>query len=175
VGVLFHELAHQVLYIKGDSGFNESFATAVEEFGLDRWLRSNGRPQDMEVYRQRRQIRQDRSALVTDARDDLRVLFAATIGDDEKRRLKALRLERLVTDVNAMLGRAGRDSSNWLKGDLNNARLVPMTLYEGRLPSFHALLAQCEHDIRCFYSRAEALSKLEKAAREARLDALAGS
>ncbi len=30
VAVLFHELAHQVVYVKGDSGFNESFATAVE-------------------------------------------------------------------------------------------------------------------------------------------------
>ncbi|MGI9247409.1 MAG: aminopeptidase [Woeseiaceae bacterium] len=174
VGVLFHELAHQVLYIKGDSGFNESFATAVEEFGLERWLRSNGRPQEIEVYRQRRQLRQDRSVLVADARDDLRALFAATIGDDEKRRLKALRLEQLAADVNAMLARAGRDSSNSLKGDLNNARLVPMTLYEGRLPSFHELFAQCEQDIRCFFNRAKDLSQLEKAARDARLDELAG-
>ena len=36
--LIFHELAHQVLYVGGDTLFNESFATAVEEAGLRRWL-----------------------------------------------------------------------------------------------------------------------------------------
>ena len=35
VAVLFHELAHQQLYVKNDSEFNESFASAVEEFGVE--------------------------------------------------------------------------------------------------------------------------------------------
>lgn len=175
VGTLFHELAHQVLYVKGDSGFNESFATAVEEFGLERWLVSNGRPDDIDVYRQRRQLRQDLMALVADARDDLRAHFEAAIGDDEKRRLKAARLEQLAADISAEFARSGRDPSDWLSGELNNARLASMTLYEGRLPAFRTLLADCEQDIRCFYGRAEELSQLEQATRDARLDALAGS
>jgi len=175
VGVLFHELAHQVLYIKGDSGFNESFATAVEEFGLERWLRTNGRSEDIEVYRQRRQVRQDLMALVADARADLRAYFGAPMNDDEKRRLKSARLERLAADISAELARSGRESSFWLSGELNNARLASMTLYEGRLPSFRSLLAQCERDIRCFLARAKTLSQLETAERNASLDALAGS
>ena len=174
VGVLFHELAHQVLYVKGDSGFNESFATAVEEFGLERWLKSNGRSEDIDIYRQRRRVRQELMALVADARDDLQANYVATTGDDEKRRSKRARLEQLSADVSATLSRSGRDPSNWLSGELNNARLVSMTLYEGRLSSFRALLAQCKQDIRCFYSSAEDLSQLEKAARDVQLDALAG-
>jgi predicted aminopeptidase len=173
VGVLFHELAHQVLYIKGDSGFNESFATAVQEFGLERWLESTGRPEDIEVYRERRRTRQSMMALVADARDDLRMHYAATIGDDEKRRLKAARLERLESDIGALLEHSGGKTSGWLQGELNNARLASLTLYEGRLPSFRALLAECEQDIRCFYARAMDLSRLEKAPRDARLDELA--
>lgn len=175
VGVLFHELAHQVLYVKGDSGFNESFATAVQEFGLERWLGSEGRPEDIEVYRERRKTRQSLMALVADARDDLRRHYAATISDDKKRRLKASRLKRLESDVGLLLERSGRDTSGWLQGEMNNARLASLTLYEGRLPSFRALLVQCEQDIRCFYSRATELSQLEKTARDARLDALVES
>jgi len=175
VGVLFHELAHQVLYIKNDTAFNESFATAVEEFGLERWLNANGQSEEMNEYHQRREYRQLLMALVSDARDDLGAYFAANVGDDEKRRLKTARLERLGADIRTEMQRAGRDPTNWSSGKLNNARLVPMTLYEGRLPSFRALLAQCEQDIRCFYTRAEALSKLDKATREVRLDKLAGS
>jgi predicted aminopeptidase len=175
VGVLFHELAHQVLYIKGDSGFNESFATAVEEFGLERWLRTNGRPEDIEIYRQRRQVRQELMVLVADARADLRTYYAAALEDDEKRRLKRARLERLAADISAELARTGSESSAWASGELNNARLASMTLYEGRLPSFQSLLAQCEQDIRCFLARAKTLSQLEEAERNASLDALAGS
>ncbi len=175
VGVLFHELAHQVVYIKGDTGFNESFATAVEEFGLERWLISNGQSEEIADFQQRRQLRQALMALVEDARDDLRTYFTATTSDDEKRRLKAARFERLASDISAEIKRSGRDPSNWLRSDLNNARIVPMTLYDGRLPSFRALLVKCEQDIQCFYLKAKELAKLEKAARKERLNALAGS
>ena len=174
VGVLFHELAHQVLYVKGDSGFNESFATAVEEFGLERWLEATGRPQDIEVYRQRRQLRQDLMTLVADARDDLRVTFAAAIEEGEMRRRKAARFERLAENMRTTLTRAGRDPSNWLNDGLNNARIVSMTLYEGWLPSFRSMLARCEQDIQCFYERAAELSQLDAAERKVRLEALAG-
>lgn len=174
VGTLFHELAHQVLYIKGDTGFNESFATAVEEFGLERWLDSNGQSEEMTAYRQRQEYRTQIMALVAHAREDLRVLFEARISDEEKRRLKSARLDRLVSDVKAEVKRLGREPPTWLNGDLNNARLVPMTLYQGRLPAFRVMLADCERNLRCFYTMAEELSKLDKTTRDARLDALAG-
>ncbi|MBT8101544.1 MAG: aminopeptidase [Gammaproteobacteria bacterium] len=173
VGVLFHELAHQVLYVKGDSAFNESFATAVEEFGLERWLAADGRSSDMDAYRQRRQLRRRLMLLVAGARSDLRQTYAAEMADDEKRRLKSARLDRLSGDAGAMLAEAGRNPSGWLAGELNNAKLVSMTLYEGHLPSFRALLVQCEQDIRCFYAKALELSRLDKAERDRSLAALA--
>lgn len=174
VAVLFHELAHQVIYVKGDSAFNESFATAVEEFGVKRWLESNGRPDDIDVYRERRELRQKLMALVAATREDLRELFNAPIPDDEKRRHKAARLQQLSSEADAVLTAAGRHDLNWLSGELNNARLVSMTLYEGRLPAFRALLANCESDIECFYARAKALAELEKTSRDNALDSLSG-
>ena len=41
---MFHELAHQEVYVKGDTVFDESFAVAVEEEGLRRWLEREGTP-----------------------------------------------------------------------------------------------------------------------------------
>jgi len=175
VGVLFHELAHQVVYIKGDTGFNESFATAVQEFGLKRWLESNGQSQDRLAYLGRRESRQELMTLVAAAREDLREYFAAATSDAEKRQLKSARFERLATDMAAAIERNGRDAPDWVTGGLNNARLASMTLYEGRVSSFRSLFAECEQDVHCFYARAGELSKLDKAARDARLDALAGS
>lgn len=173
VGVLLHELAHQVLYVKGDSGFNESFATAVEEFGLERWLQANGRAEEMEIYRHRRQVRADLMDLVAAARGDLAETYAAPTEDDQKRELKAVRLRELRCDIDAYLARSGRPETDWPGGELNNARLASLTLYEGRLPAFRSLYADCAQDFRCFYDRAKSLSMLDKPERNARLDALA--
>ena len=158
VGVLFHELAHQVLYVKDDSGFNESFATAVEEFGVQRWLESRGQVEDIAAYRKSRQLRQDLMSLVADARVDLDELYASNLDDGAKRLQKEARLRSLEEDAEALLQRNGRNSTKWLNGGLNNARLVSMTLYEGRLPEFRALLDQCDQRIECFYDESRALA-----------------
>ena len=158
VAVLFHELAHQVLYVKGDSGFNESFATAVEEFGLQRWLESRGEANDIETYHKTRQLRQDLMALVAKARTDLEGLYTTELADVDKRLQKRARLDSLADNVARVLRREGRDPASWLSGELNNARLASMTLYEGKLPEFRALFEQCEQRIECFYEEARALA-----------------
>ncbi len=175
VAVLFHELAHQVLYVKGDSGFNESFATAVEEFGVRRWLETNGRAKDIAIYRERRELRQSLMSLVASAREDLREIYAASEADGQKRLDKQTRLEKLSADVGSLLEASGRDRSSWLSGELNNARLISMTLYEGRLPGFRALFTACADDVRCFYAKAIELSELGREERDVALDELAGN
>jgi len=174
VAVLFHELAHQRLYVKGDSAFNESFATAVEEFGVERWVAGHGSADDLVRYKAERQLRQALMEIVAAARRDLQALYDADGDTEDLRRDKSARLGALAAEVAAVLERAGRDPSTWLQGELNNARLVSLTLYEGRLPAFRALLSECDEDIACFYREATALSKMDRAARDVRLDALAG-
>jgi len=174
VAVLFHELAHQRLYVKGDSAFNESFATAVEEFGVERWVAGHGSSDDLVRYKAERQLRQALMGIVATARHDLQALYDADGDTENLRRDKSARLGALAAEVAAVLERAGRDPSAWLQDALNNARLVSLTLYEGRLPAFRALLSDCDEDIDCFYREAAALSKMDRAARDVRLDALAG-
>ena len=159
VAVIFHELAHQVLYVKGDSGFNESFATAVEEFGVERWLVSRELDQDYEAYRERRKTRQRLMQIVAEARSDLDEVYSGQEGVDQKRSLKQHRLERLTADLNIELERSGHTKPNWLRAGLNNAWLASLTLYHGRLPEFRRLLANCEDDIQCFYARARELAE----------------
>ena len=158
VAVLFHELAHQVLYVKGDSGFNESFATAVEEFGVYRWLESRGQTAEIERYESRRALRQALMAATAAARADLEDLYAGALPDDAKRREKQARLELLADEMATVVERAGHGAGSWQNGELNNARLATMTLYEGQLPVFRALFEQCEQRIACFYEEARALA-----------------
>ncbi len=158
VAVLFHELAHQVLYVKGDSGFNESFATAVEEFGVQRWLESRGMDAAFDDYMAQRELRGELSSLVEAARADLAALYALEIHDDEKRARKQARLATLQAHIAGLLEKANRDPGGWVTGSLNNARLVPMVLYEGRLDEFRSLLEACQRRIDCFYDGARELA-----------------
>ncbi len=158
VGLLFHELAHQLLYVKGDSGFNESFATAVEEFGVRRWLDQRRMADERRAYDARRQLRQAVMKRVAAAREELDRLYAADLDKAVKRERKRERLAALASDVAVLLEAHGRDAGLWRSGELNNARLVSMTLYEGRLPEFRALLAGCDDDLPCFYDAARRLA-----------------
>lgn len=173
IGVLFHELAHQVLYIRDDTGFNESFATAVEEFGVERYLADRGKSDVFAEYTRQKAFRRDVMRLVEDARYDLTTYYSETIDPDEKRLLKEHRIERLVADLRARLEDDGRDADAWLRAPFNNARLVSFSLYEGYLPAFRRMLADCGHDIACFYDEATRVSELDAASRDAHLAALA--
>ena len=96
--------------------------------------------------------------LVAIAREDLEAMYVADAPIEEKRAAKAGRLETLRSDVGERLEQAGRDPSHWLSGELNNARLASMTLYEGRLPEFRALLDACDDELACFYEEARRLA-----------------
>ncbi len=149
VGTLFHELAHQVIYVKGDSGFNESFAMAVEEAGVRRWLESTGNAGQFSDYLAERERRRQQMKLLEAAREDLEVVYSSDASDADKRYLKEARLQRLVQEI---AQQSGGNASGWLSGKINNAHLASMSLYEGRVPFFRQLLADCEQDFPCFYA-----------------------
>ncbi|MEL7186233.1 MAG: aminopeptidase [Pseudomonadota bacterium] len=161
VALLFHELAHQVLYVKGDTGFNESFATAVEEFGVLRWLEYSGRELEYTKYTASREFREGFMQMVDRTRRDLEHLYARDIGDDEKRSIKRKRLMSFAEHANGWAKENGRDLSGWLGAQPNNAHLVSTTLYQGRLPEFRDMLAQCNDDLECFYEMARQRARAE--------------
>ncbi|MDX1516326.1 MAG: aminopeptidase [Woeseiaceae bacterium] len=173
VGVLFHELAHQVLYIRDDTAFNESFATAVEEAGVERYLDDRGMSDAFADYQQRKAFRRELMALIDAARSDLQTYYAETLDADEKRLLKQHRLDGLTADIRSLLERQGRDADAWLRLPFNNARLLSFSLYEGRLPAFRRMLDDCGGRLECFYDEAKRVAALDRTERDSYLDALA--
>ena len=170
--VLFHELAHQLLYIKDDSGFNESFASAVEEFGIERFLQSMNMHEAFDAYEEGKESRRQSTQLIGMAQSDLEAIYAQTIDDKHKRQLKQQRIDQLTADLHKLLQAMGRDATSWLQKPLNNARLASQALYEGRLPEFRIMLARCEQEIECFYAESRRISKLKKPERDEYLDSL---
>lgn len=148
VATIFHELAHQVLYVKDDSAFNESFATTVEEIGIERWLTSRDQDGDFIDYNERRERRKKTMEAIAVARSDLEKVYASSMAAHEMRRAKETRLAQLANELPAEL-----------EIDLNNARLASMSLYQSHVPEFRALYEKCERELRCFYDHAEFLSQ----------------
>jgi predicted aminopeptidase len=170
VATIFHELAHQKLYVKGDSAFNESFATAVADFGLESWLRARGEGDRLAAYKRSRDLRREVMARVAVTRDRLAELYAREIDPAAMRNEKQCLLDDLSAEAGRLIRKSGSSAPNWLAPPLNNARLVSLNLYEGRLDAFEALLATCQDSLACFYGEAERLARLPQAERESRLD-----
>jgi predicted aminopeptidase len=166
---LFHELAHQVVYVPGDSAFNEAFATVVEEAGLQRWLASRGRLQDLDAWNEHRQRNAQFIGLLLQTRERLAELYKTDLPEEEKRDRKQyefgllkLQYEQLKTQWN---GYRGYDA--WFSRTLNNAHLVSAATYYGCVPGLRRVLRSVDGDLPRFYDEARALARQSKEAREA--------
>jgi predicted aminopeptidase len=176
--LVFHELAHQVVYVKDDSSFNESFAVAVEEAGLVRWQAAQAGSADAaqfaaDVVRMQR-LRTEFRTMIRTARDRLAVLYAADIPDADKRVRKAAIFADMRADHERI--KAGWGGAvvfdRWFAGGANNAGIGSAGLYADRVPQFAALLAEEGGDLPRFYTRVKALAALPKAERDLVLAAL---
>jgi predicted aminopeptidase len=170
-GLLFHELAHQRLYIKDDSAFNEAFATVVEEEGVHRWLLATGREDDLAAWRQSRRRAEAFQFLLARTRGQLQVLYASGAGEPEMRAGKAAAFAQLEAEYRALKdswdGWTGFD--RWFEAPLNNARLIPSATYRALVPAFRILLLEADGDLEAFYAEAERLGELPQAEREAEM------
>jgi len=172
---VFHELAHQTVYVKDDTMFNESFATTVEEEGVRRWLAREKMPEQREIYADFQRRRSDFVALVLRYRSSLTALYAAPVPIEEKRAGKRRVFAEMQEDYRALKvswgGFAGYD--RLLARGANNALLVSVASYTELAPAFRALLAQKQGDLPAFYAAVRELAALKRPERDARLAALA--
>ena len=168
--LVFHELAHQVVYVPGDSMFNESFATTVEQLGVERWLELNGTPEQRLGYRQQRLRRDAFLELLGRHRDKLAAVYTSTIPDEEKRESKRLVFDALKTEYQQMrqgpwAGFAGYD--RWFGRPLGNAHLGSVATYTTWVPVFRQLFDESGDDFARFYLKVGELAALDRAERQA--------
>lgn len=171
---IFHELAHQRVYVRGDTAFNEAFAVAVETTGVKKWLRETGDPGAVRRYETDRQRRADFLQLVSDAREELSGAYANSDSAEEKREAKATAIEQLRARYRRMRDtRWGGDGAYdaWFDAPINNAKLAATSVYSDRVPAFLRLFDLCAGDYPRFYAAVERIGDLDKAARFKALDA----
>jgi predicted aminopeptidase len=171
VGLIFHELSHQLVYIKGDSEFNEAFATAVEQEGVRRWFLAKGQAEPYQRYVQELQFSREFYQLLRGARAELKQCYASTASSVEKRAQKQALLIALKNHYQQWKAQS-KDTrfDRWMEQDLNNAHLALVATYHEQVPAFMALLVNQKGDLAAFYQAVKELAELEKGARHARLD-----
>jgi len=174
--LIFHELAHQVVYARDDTAFNESFATAVEELGVEHWLAARGAlfgGGERVAYERARSEERVFAGLLLAARAELADLYASALPEAEKLARKRVALDQLAAAIAAALddGRLGAGYAPWRDRAWNNADLAAVADYTLWVPALRALFER-SGGFPAFYAAARELAGLEAGARRRRLEAL---
>jgi predicted aminopeptidase len=170
--MIFHELAHQLLYVQNDSRFDEAFAVTVENEGLKRWLEYRGQPARIEVLQTQRAEDRQFIALLRHTRARLAQLYASNAPRPEKLRGKRQIFADLAADIHALERRLVVHAplyDEWIAEGLNNAELASVDTYYDCVPGFERLLQREDGDLPRFYDAARNLAQEPKAARDAQL------
>ena len=171
--LIFHELAHQVVYVKDDTMFNESFATAVERQGGARWLAAHASEAARAEYAAFDTRRNQFRALALATRQRLAAVYAAP----------GMAVPELTAQKNAVMqdfrdqyaqlkaswgGFAGYDP--WV-AQANNASFGAQAAYDELVPGFEALFVREQRDWKRFYDAVQRLAAVPRDERRRALGA----
>ena len=169
--LIFHELAHQVVYAADDTMFNESFATAVEHLGSQRWLSRHASPAARGAYAAGNQRRQQFQALTLATRHDLTRVYElnTAVADNNRAQVAAknIAMQKFKADyaqLKASWGDTPQSTSGydaWV-ARANNASFGAQAAYDELVPGFIALFEREGQDWQRFYDAVRQLAKLPK-------------
>lgn len=174
--LVFHELAHQLVYVRDDTTFNESFAVAVEEAGVRRWLAATRREAALPGFAEGQQRKRDFIALVGDMRERLDALYgqkAAPEAMRERKREEFAAFGQRYTQLKLRWG--GFSGYDRFMEAPNNALIASLVAYTERVPAFERMLEREGGDLLRFYARVKELAALGKDERERRFASLVSS
>jgi len=179
VGLIIHELAHQQIYINGDSSFNEAFASSVEIEGIKRWFHRQSRnstdaqKKQFRQYLKSKQRNGEFKQLLKAAQKNLDELYKSNKFKHsvKQQTLKAAIFTKLKLDYQRLKiswqNYSGYDV--WMNRDLNNAHLALIATYYEKVPIFQSILLSVDNNIQHFYDIVESIGELEESERNARL------
>ena len=155
--MIFHELAHQKIYIKGDSKFNEGFAVAVEREGLRQWLSYIGDKEALSDIEKMWRVKDSQIQHILDTKDELSLLYSKDLKYSEMLAEKTEILKKLkitICDTDCLGKKPPRAESGELEYP-NNAYIIAVDTYYGYLPAFEKLLNFNQRNLYSFYTDVE--------------------
>ena len=175
--LIFHELAHGILYVKDDTAFNESFATAVAQEGLRRWQASVNNPMGYEKWLERYQLRRKFTGLISEYRARLAALYESDLPLKAKREQKAAVFAQMRTEFSDLKTQHPGMAvySAWFNYPLNNAQLISVSTYHNWVPAFGRMLFESGGNLENFYRKCLELAEKEPAERNRILEQYANN
>lgn len=170
--MIFHELAHQLLYVPDDSRFDEAFAVTVENTGLERWLKHRGESNRIAAYEKEQVDDQQFVRLLRRTRDQLAQLYASPMPRERKLEVKGKVFAALAQDMRALERRLQVRApvyDRWIREGLNNADLASVGTYSDCVPGFERLLHRVGGNLPRFYAAARRLAREPRSLRDAQL------
>lgn len=158
-GLLFHELAHQKLYLKGDTRFSESYASFIERQGVRDWLGEQGRHAELAQWEDRREAAGRRARRVADLRARLAAIYTSRRDEAGMRASKQAEFAAFAAEDH------GSGASRGPAAVYNNADLVLLDSYQGGVCAFRRLFQQAGNDIQQFHRLAREHAALPAAQR----------
>jgi predicted aminopeptidase len=162
--LIFHELAHQVVYVKDDTVFNESFASAVERLAGARWLAAQGSPQSRREYAEFDARRQQFRALALGARERLQSIYIQSDGLRSDKQTLLAKKRQAILDFREDYARlkhqwGGYSGYDGWVADANNASFGIQAAYDELVPAFENLFEREGRDWQRFYDAVRRLAQ----------------
>ena len=164
---VFHELAHQQLYIKDDADFNEAFATAVGQLGIAAWLSQHSQSEQLNKYEDRVKLKEEIYQHVDQLRVKLETVYSSPLSIPEKINHKKSAYAEFKHNVLAVLNKSNNHVAyeKWIFSNLNNAKLNALSTYQSLVPAFIQLFERCDREFQAFYVAVEQLRRVSKSER----------
>ncbi len=166
--LIFHELSHELLYVRGATAFNEAYATFVGRLGAERWLRARGRIEEMRRWQDNHGLNQQLNERLLETRQRLATGFAERDDESALAEFKDAEFERLRASVEALAADLNtRRLDGWLARPLNNAHLALVATYEAGVSSFERLYRDdCGQKLACVHAEAQRLGTADGEVRQ---------
>ena len=165
--VIFHELAHQLVYFADDTEFNEAFADMIAEYGVRRWLQDNNLTDDLAEFEQTLAREKEFDRLVFKYKAELEILYQSNQDADHMRRQKQAVFEKMIHDFEQSRSSwpGADDYKMWFNSGVNNAKLALVLTYKDLVPAFNEMLIWHGNDLRQFYQAVTRLADCDKTSR----------
>jgi predicted aminopeptidase len=147
---LFHELTHRTYYLKGDTMFNESFATAFAQKSVQLWLKEKGEEKRLEQYRQELKRRDEFRSLLQETKNGLSLIYKNVNNGSEailqKRKQDSIQSFKVTCIAFRKKWNSPESLKSWIDEEVNNAKIAASSVYLLKVPYFNRLWHQANED-----------------------------
>ena len=158
---LFHELTHRTYYLKGDTMFNESFATAFAQKSVQLWLKEKGEEKRLENYRKKLKRRDEFRSLLQETKNELNLIYKNTNNDSvailQRRKQDLIQsFKATCIDLRKKWNKP-KSLESWIDEEVNNAKIAASSVYLLKVPYFNQLWEQANQDPKTYLETVKTL------------------